>query len=596
MFAQSCSLDGRTEYAPPLESDLGSTIGEEKIVRISPNAQARAAAGDKVKVIVGIKTGFTPPGHLTAEAEAAQEAAIARDQDTVLNSLGGADHSHVKKYQFIPYMALSVNQNALNGLSRHPMVGSVTEDMAVQANLAQSVPLIQGDLAWNAGFTGAGQTVAILDTGVSKTHPFLSGKVVSEACYSYHDIANGYATTCPNGSQAQVGAGSGVNCNLAYGGCDHGTHVAGIAAGNGGSFSGVAKLATVIAIQVFTYDIWYGYVVAFNSDIIAGLNRAYALRGTYNISSVNLSLGGGLYSTYCDAADGGAFKAAADALSSANIATIVASGNEYSSTKISWPACVSTSISVGATSKADAVASFSNSASILKLLAPGVSINSSIPGGGYAAWGGTSMAAPHVAGAWAIYKHFNPTATVAEALAAFQANGTGIRDGRNGITKPRINILNSLRSTLNVTVSGVRGGNGTVTGTGISCPGTCTGTYAIGTSITLTAAPGGGSIFTGWGGDACSGMATTCTLSLLNRVVNVTAMFATPPVAKIDGDFDGDNKGDIFWRNYGSGVNFIWHMNGATLLGSAAVNTLHTNWLMVGVGDFDGDGNHDLLW
>ncbi|MDH5508918.1 MAG: S8 family serine peptidase, partial [Nitrospinota bacterium] len=441
LLFQGCGGGERMDYAPPLESDLVSRSQADGLQKAYPKLIARAAAGEPVKVIVGLTSQFTPPGHLNAGAQAAQEAAIARDQDTILNSLAAADHSHVKKFQFIPYMALMVNQNALNGLIRHPLVSSVTEDIAVKANLAQSVPLIKGDIAWGNGYTGAGWTVAILDTGVDKTHPFLTGKVVSEACYSYDNAASGYATTCPDASQAQVGAGAGVNCNLAYAGCGHGTHVAGIAAGTNASFSGVAKGANVIAIQVFTYDTWSGGTTAFGSDIVAGLNRVYALRGSYFIASVNLSLGGGLYTTNCDTADGGAFKAAADALSSVNIATVVASGNDGSSTSISWPACVSSAISVGATTKADAIASYSNSASILKLLAPGSSINSSYPGGSYVAWNGTSMATPHVTGAWAVYRHANPGASVAQALSTFQNAGTPVLDARNGLSRPRINLI-----------------------------------------------------------------------------------------------------------------------------------------------------------
>jgi subtilisin family serine protease len=76
--------------------------------------------------------------------------------------------------------------------------------------------------------------VAVLDTGVDKTHPFLSGKVVEEACYS----AGG---NCPNGATSEVGSGAGVQCTYAAAACRHGTHVAGIAAGQGSSFSGVAR-------------------------------------------------------------------------------------------------------------------------------------------------------------------------------------------------------------------------------------------------------------------------------------------------------------------------------------------------------------------
>jgi subtilisin family serine protease len=58
------------------------------------------------------------------------------------------------------------------------------EDTLSAPTLADSVPLIGADVAWAAGYSGAGQAVAILDTGVDKTHPFLTGKVIAEACFS----------------------------------------------------------------------------------------------------------------------------------------------------------------------------------------------------------------------------------------------------------------------------------------------------------------------------------------------------------------------------------------------------------------------------
>ena len=87
---------------------------------------------------------------------------------------------------------------------------------------------------------------------------------------------------------------------------------------------------------------------------------------------------------------------------------------------------------------------FSNVASFLDVYAPGVSITSSVPGGiGIATWPGTSMSAPHVAGAWAILKEAAPNATVDEVLAAFKDTGTLVDDTRSGGTVqdiPRINV------------------------------------------------------------------------------------------------------------------------------------------------------------
>jgi hypothetical protein len=77
---------------------------------------------------------------------------------------------------------------------------------------------------------------------------------------------------------------------------------------------------------------------------------------------------------------------------------------------------------------------------LVDLLAPGMNIVSAIPGSTYATMLGTSMAAPHVAGAWALLKSVNPAATVDEALAALQDTGFSVTDARNGVTKPRIAV------------------------------------------------------------------------------------------------------------------------------------------------------------
>jgi subtilisin family serine protease len=146
-----------------------------------------------------------------------------------------------------------------------------------------------------------------------------------------------------------------------------------------------------------------------------------------------MSLGGGQYFSACDASQSSR-KAAIDNLRSVNIATVISSGNSGYKTAIGAPACISTAISVGSTTDSDVVSSFSNVASFLSLLAPGSSINSSVPGGGYDVFNGTSMAAPHVTGAWAILKSKFPSASVDEILKALQITGVLVNDTRSGGT------------------------------------------------------------------------------------------------------------------------------------------------------------------
>ena len=63
------------------------------------------------------------------------------------------------------------------------------------------------------------------------------------------------------------------------------------------------------------------------------------------------------------------------------------------------------------------------------------------------------------------------------------------------------------------------------------------------------------------------------------------------------GDFNGDGNSDILWRNSSTGENYVWYMNGVTYLGNDQIMTVSDpNWQIEGVGDFNYDGRPDLLW
>jgi subtilisin family serine protease len=145
-----------------------------------------------------------------------------------------------------------------------------------------------------------------------------------------------------------------------------------------------------------------------------------------------MSLGGGRSTTACD---NDLTKPVIDQLRTAGVAVAIASGNDGFRDSVSFPGCISTAVTVGATSKQDQIAQFSNCGPQVDLHAPGVNINSSIPGGQFAAFSGTSMATPHVAGAFASLKSMHPTATVDAIEAALKTSGIDV-GGR-----PRIRLL-----------------------------------------------------------------------------------------------------------------------------------------------------------
>lgn len=409
----------------------------------------RAQAEGSVRVIVGLQASAAQPDSLLDTASAAaQQERIADAQTTLLAAVPLADPETVVTYRYIPYLALTVDEAGLRALAASGDVSSISEDLVYTTQLGSATGVIGAPTAWGLGFDGTGTTIAILDSGVDSSHPFLAGKVVSEACYSYTGTlgSTNLTSACPNGENVQVGPGSAAPCDGT--GCDHGTHVAGIAAGNGAgagqSFSGVARGANIIAIQVSSTPEGCGFLTACTvillSSVISGLERVYELRTAFNIAAVNMSLGSTVtFPRYCDG-----FVPAEDAiiqtLRGAGIVSIAGTGNSGITNGVSHPACVSSTVAVGATSDSDAIASFSNSASIVDLLAPGVAITSSVPGGGYQAYDGTSMATPMVAGAWAVIKQAVPSASIEQILTALQSTGVIVTDSRNGVRTRRIRV------------------------------------------------------------------------------------------------------------------------------------------------------------
>ena len=192
--------------------------------------------------------------------------------------------------------------------------------------------------------------------------------------------------------------------------------------------------------------------------MIAGLNEAYTERGT-GIAAVNISIGGGDYSSNCDSAEA-TMKTAIDNLRSVNIATVIASGNNSDAGAVSSPGCISTAETIGATNNSDQVANFSNSSPQVDFFAPGVGVLSSIPTNSYAYYDGTSMATPHVVGAIAVMRSALGTGlTVPQEENLLATTGKSVTDtaANPQITRQRINVLQAIgQETITLTNDGVR--------------------------------------------------------------------------------------------------------------------------------------------
>jgi hypothetical protein len=415
--------------------------------RLAAELRTRAAAEGRVRVLVELALPTSPEARLARPARSAQRARIAGEGETLRRELAGAPHAVTRSFRSIPFVALEVGPGALDALERSPRVRRVQPDRLRRPFLDLSVPQVQADQAVASGLDGSGQVVAVLDTGVDTQHPNLADKLVAEACF-----AQGYPAgsgDCPNGSTTDTGPGSGSYC--AFGGCGHGTHVAGIAVGDGASYPGVARGAGLISIQVFSE----GDAAAcspepapcpagWSSDLIAALEHVRdELLPLHPIAAVNLSLGGDLYDDQQECDDeNAAEKAIIDDLRADGVAVVAAAGND-SESAIGAPACISSAISVGAVTDFDTVPGFTNSAQFLSLWAPGHGIRAPRwQTTGFTTMTGTSMATPHVAGAFAILRQGRPLADVSEVLGAFQATGVPIADADADTT--RIEIQDAL--------------------------------------------------------------------------------------------------------------------------------------------------------
>ncbi|GGO64893.1 S8 family peptidase [Nonomuraea cavernae] len=348
-----------------------------------------------------------------------------------------------------PFMVVEGTAEELAALAEDPRVTSIHRDRAYPPTLASSLKLIGADQAHAQGFTGAGQAVAVLDTGIDRDHPFFSGRIVAEACFSA--VETGVTSLCPNGQTSQIGAGAAdaatANClagavNL----CEHGTHVAGIAAGTGG----VAPGAGIVAVQVFSRvddESICGEpscLLAYESSLRLAMEHVAGL--SQPIAAVNLSLGGMPAEASCDdGEEAQAFKPAIDSLLAKGIATVVAAGNEYFE-GASFPACISSAVAVGANDDGDEIADFSNRGALLDLFAPGVDIESSVPGDQMAVHSGTSMATPHVAGALALLKAQSPQTPMSDLIERLKTTGRPYAYQANGVdvVTPRLDVLAAL--------------------------------------------------------------------------------------------------------------------------------------------------------
>lgn len=286
----------------------------------------------------------------------------------------------------------------------------------------ESLPLVGQPIAFQRNLTGKGKSVVVLDSGVDYRYRDFgicrnAGDPDCRVIYTYEASPDDNRLDAPE---------------------LHGTNIAGIVAA-------MAPDAGIISIDVSIRDYENDKEIITMDDALAGLNWVSRNVERYNIAAVNMSFGEFSSTTLCTNSP---YTEIFEQLTSQGVALIAATGNDFNKRGINSPACHPLAISVGSTTdqrfdsasancrgrelQRDQASCFSNSAGTVDLLAPGQSIFA-----GGTTKQGTSMAAPHVAAAFALLSDTFPD--INTRLDRFKNTGRPITD-TNGLTIPRMDI------------------------------------------------------------------------------------------------------------------------------------------------------------
>ena len=358
-------------------------------------------------------------------------------KDNVTAVFSPAEAETVTDYSHLPMRFLRIKSRAaLDKFLLRPEVTAIYEDRPVYQQLASSLPFIGQPAAAQAGFTGSGQTVLVIDSGID---------------YTNSAFGSCTAPGVPAGCRVVAAVDANGLIDLATPTSNHGTNVAGIVAG----VAPGANIASYNAIPGGTGS---------SSSIVNAINWGIANKSLYGITTINMSLGDNSNNT-APCSTGNVYTTPINNARKAKILPVAASGNNGFTGGISTPACTPGVISVGAvydsaiggwdygttctdsTSATDKITCFSNIATFLTLLAPGAQITAA----GITDFG-TSQASPHVAGAVAVLRAAYPADSLTNTATRLTSTGVSVTSDstRGSITIPRLNLLAALGTVMGV--------------------------------------------------------------------------------------------------------------------------------------------------
>lgn len=422
--------------------------------KTQPTVYDALTKNNNVKIIIrtNIDFKFYGNGNQTENERNARKEEFQKIRNKIVSVLG--EHKIIQRdLKLINGFAATVDQKTLSILESMPEILEINLDGVVHPTLDESAQNVHAPDAWSMtnpshqSLDGTGVRIAIIDSGVEYTHPDLGGclgpncKVIGGYDFIHND----------NDPNDELG---------------HGTHVAGIAAGNG-TYPGVAPGAKILSYKIYDYEANGTY-----SSVIAAIEAAMDPNSDGDTSDhadvINMSLGG-------PGNPDDDLSEAVDNASAVGVISAISAGNDGSAlATILSPGTAATAITVAASLKSsqigtvnqDPIASFSSRGPVIwnnidyqkpDISAPGVDICSARFAFTHAYYtscldqqhvrlSGTSMSAPHVAGALAILKQANPNLTPSEAKQILKSTATDLGVSYNDQGAGLLNIQNALAS------------------------------------------------------------------------------------------------------------------------------------------------------